>query len=256
MGAIEDTYYKSWHDFKKNLFEDLFADGIFKEREYLFRGQFSPDWALIASYDRFGYPIETYSDLLEMFKEECKSLGVELEIVNNMHALMSFAQHYGIPTRLLDWSYSPYIASLFAYSDLMLPFIRDEAGIPQKHVVVWVLNKKSSFWEECDDLTLRDGLTVIDTPRIGNVRVRNQNGCFTYLSHPNYRSLEEHIHAHWQESSPWVLRRCYLPLEDNVKAIPDLIAMGINWGRIFPGIDGSAKETFLNWKCKHFNIGT
>lgn len=48
--------------------------------------------------------------------------------------LLFYMQHYGIPTRLLDWSESPFVGLYFALTSVK----RDEAGIPQTDAAVWL----------------------------------------------------------------------------------------------------------------------
>ena len=49
---------------------------------------------------------------------------------------MFFMQHYGIPTRLLDWSESPFSALYFAITSCE----RDKDGKPRSDAVVWMLD--------------------------------------------------------------------------------------------------------------------
>jgi hypothetical protein len=39
---------------------------------------------------------------------------MQLLKVNTVQRLLEIGQHYGIPTRLLDWSFDPYVAFFFA----------------------------------------------------------------------------------------------------------------------------------------------
>ena len=238
MNPIEHYHYESWNDFKTDLISELFPDGVFREGDYLFRGHRSSDWQLTSSYDRFQYPYEKFPSLLEIFKEECVWLNIEQTILDDEKYFIAFAQHHGIPTRLLDWTYSPYIASFFAYSDLVW------RGEVTGDISIWILNTKCNIWSR--DL----GVEITKIPSIGNIRIRNQAGCFT-LSNTPFKSLEEYVGYLSEKCNHWALRQCTIPSEEYIKAIPDLNSMGLNWSRIFPGVEGSAASSFLNWRCKN-----
>ena len=238
MAAIEHYHYESWSDFKSDLINELFNDGIFQEGRYLFRGHRSSEWQLTSSYDRFHYPFDKFPDLVNMFKDECLWLNVDKTVIDNEKYFIAFSQHHGIPTRLLDWTYSPYIASFFAFSDLIL---QEET---EGDISVWILNTECGIWSR--DL----GVEILKIPSIGNTRIRNQNGCFT-LSNTPFKCLEEYVNYLSKNCNGWALRQLTMPSEEYLKAIPDLNSMGINWSKIFPGIEGSAASSFLNWRCQN-----
>jgi hypothetical protein len=60
---------------------------------------------------------------------------VGLDFTSEWRALF-YMQHYGIPTRLLDWSESPFVALYFALSSVM----RDIDGVPLSDAVLWEID--------------------------------------------------------------------------------------------------------------------
>lgn len=58
---------------------------------------------------------------------------IDRDLTDPWRALF-FMQHYGIPTRLLDWSESPFVAIYFALASIR----RDAAGVPLADAAIWL----------------------------------------------------------------------------------------------------------------------
>lgn len=83
--------------------------------------------------------------------------------------LAAFAQHYGVETRLLDWSKNPFVACYFANSSALRKNYDSN-----KKISIWVLNYES-FPDK-----LGDNLKVLDLPKGINQHISHQQGVLTY----------------------------------------------------------------------------
>src|SRR5580658_5018829 len=111
-------------------------------------------------------------------------------------AILALAQHYGVPTRLLDWSYRPLVSAYFAAKDVAhamwaaehaAPHDPDLAN-PDGNVVVWALN---TAWLDLLTDTLRvtniiehhlgplARVTLVEAPQATNPNLSAQAGTFT-----------------------------------------------------------------------------
>src|SRR5262249_37777384 len=97
--------------------------GPLRERHWLFRGQDRPWGRLIPSIDR--PPREARGRAAKLLLEARsidvfrQSLVVPLNEVERLamedrHIALMLLRHYDVPTRILDWSKSPYVAGFFA----------------------------------------------------------------------------------------------------------------------------------------------
>jgi len=94
------------------------------------RGQALSTWPLQPSIDRGVPPGTNYATrldeercLVEQFQRRVENLLGTNEFKNvsspNLPVKLTVMQHYGAPTRMLDWTASPFVAAFFAVVDLL-----------------------------------------------------------------------------------------------------------------------------------------
>ena len=232
MSRIETIQNGSWTKFKSTFIAELFADNPFRRGDYIFRGQACSEWRLEPSFDRCFKDLDRTSkiavmeELLQFFRRECEGLGISQSILSDDLKTMALGQHYGLPTRLLDWTESPYIASFFAFNDVM------STSVNSRDVAIWALDiRVKNIWSS------DSGVKVVDVPPIENIRIRNQGGKFT-LSNTPFSCLEEYV-EHFDENTV-ALKRFLIPVTEFNRALADLDAMGINHSRVYPELIGCA----------------
>jgi hypothetical protein len=129
---VTHKYVHSW-DGLCTLYRDEFQHANEKENKYternnlwIYRGQEHYDWTLDSLLRRyfkgFGIKKEDYRDkelgLIRKFQREYQHYNQFIPKQNDLIHWLSIMQHYSVPTRLLDFNYSIYIALLFALKDI------------------------------------------------------------------------------------------------------------------------------------------
>lgn len=234
---MHEINFKNWKEFKSELTTKIenSHSGV-SLNNFLFRGQADSNWGLWSSFDRIEKNKAKYTILIDNFKKVCNHYNYNEELFKNDDRVISaYAQHYGLPTRLLDWTLSPYFAAFFAFSTAFT--LRTRAH----KCTIWAINKES------EALKRKSGIEFISLPSNKfNYRMKNQIGHFTLSSHTE-DSIEEFDLALIKSIKiDDLLWKINIPLNFSlIHILQDLELMGINHSTVYPDIQGYIEEAIF-----------
>lgn len=202
----------------------------------MFRGHLNSDWLLIPSIARYAnyFDLGYYDSLFEL--EEF----LILEFEKYVHPIMDFrrlpmieklihCQHYGLPTRLLDWTTNPLKALYFAVEN---PEYDEKDG--------QIISFSPRTWYEGTKYIKEIKNIEAFYPELLNERISAQEGCFTVFPLPedsmNLKPLEKDNYKNVGE-----LNKVLIPSDSKLELRIELNKLGINHRTIYPGIEGVAK---------------
>jgi hypothetical protein len=130
------SVFRTWKDLASALGQSWNHSG------WIFRGQARADWELSTGLHRElaghaprnAFLANWENSAIGFFKRRARSQLSELPADDDIVGWLSLMQHYGAPTRLLDWTLSPYVACFFALSE----------GTADGEAAVWALNARGA----------------------------------------------------------------------------------------------------------------
>ncbi|MDP8203448.1 MAG: FRG domain-containing protein [Candidatus Tenebribacter mawsonii] len=242
---------KSWNDLQEKLFENSWNPKIGRYRsKFAFRGLSDMNYKLETTLMRLGgdYP-QLENHLLRNFSKYAHQNVVEHDSIWHW---LSVAQHHGLPTRLMDWTYSPYIATHFATENIekfdidgviwAVDYIAVNKFVPEtlknelqseganvftSKMLVKHLNSLNDF----TTLSKEDFTLFIEPPSIDD-RFINQFAFFSISSNPQL-AMDE-----WLLKHPDIWMKIIIPKTLKWEIRDKLDQANITERVLFPGLDG------------------
>jgi hypothetical protein len=252
--AMEEVRVDSWNELNEQLFAKAWQPSLGRFRSnYAFRGDPDASNDLRTGLMRLGGNYEMLeAPLLRTFRRYAHRYGEPIPSVWNWLAL---AQHHGLPTRLLDWTFSPYVALHFATAALesydrdaciwQVDYVRSNQFLPEKLKALLkdeganvftaeMLTRAASSLTEFDVLSKQPFVVFFEPPSLDD-RIVNQYALFALMS-SNAIAME-----FWLEVHSELFHRIIIPAALKWEVRDKLDQANITERVLFPGLDGLSR---------------
>lgn len=252
--AKENEYYYDEKDFSVNKYGNLIKedvnDSAVSMGEFQIRKELNALMKFLSYADKVGLKVPVNREVRQLIEHNPQNL-INRESFwpdDKFFELMALAQHYGVPTRFLDWSYDYRTALYFAVKNIL-----DDNYLLNKkpeNAILWALNFKYF-----DRDYLKQGETYISNyyrPEYNsNPNLNSQKGLFTFMlkkydekaDEPYDKFIERFLNNYPQvsdeipEDEP-AFYKFIIPEDEKPNILKELYSEGYSEEYLFPGYAG------------------
>ncbi|SEJ71010.1 FRG domain-containing protein [Dyadobacter koreensis] len=239
---------RTWAQFTETVTDVRF-------RSWAFRGQADASWPIKSTLSRYLTDFHVHRDawskqearLLRIFKRKSHIFLSKLPDPEDSFEWLAIMQHHGAPTRLLDFTWSPYVACFFALEMAQKNCaiwavyppglsvrgsrtIRASQTVLPDEIGPWVKGSYEKYF-----LTNENSFVFIGEPDNMNQRLIAQSGTFVIPGR-----LDQPVNELVDEES--IVKITLITEELRKHAMSELYKMNITNATLFPGLDGLAKS--------------
>ncbi len=242
-GVLDALYAGSWN-----------ADLSRFRSPYAFRGLSRADHVLSSSLVRLAADADIRRLELALLRNFRKYAHGEVPGTDSLWHWLTLGQHRGLPTRMIDWTYSPFVA---------LHFATEDTAAYDQDAIVWCVNfvaankrlprrlRKILEQEGSDTFTVdmlrelgslrdfdalsRDPFVVFVEPPAMDRRILNQFALFSLMSDPSA------VLHDWLRRNPELCRSVVIPAALKWEIRDKLDQANINERVLFPDLDGLSR---------------
>lgn len=261
---MNEVRISSWNELNECLYEGSWQQplGRFRAR-YAFRGMQDASFDLRTSLVRLGGSYrQLESHLLRNFRKYAQRSSVPGDSVWNW---MAVAQHHGLPTRLLDCTYSPYVALHFTAQDIRafaddgviwcINYAETNRYLPDRLKSILkeenesvftaeMLSRAAGSLEAFDKLSAEEFVAFFEPPSLDD-RIVNQFALFCLMSSASAR-LDD-----WLAEHPETCRKIIIPSGLKWEIRDKLDQANVTERVLFPGLDGLSRWLTRYYSPRH-----
>ena len=264
---VQEIYINKLEDVFKLISEQEYDTKIKRYRSsFLYRGVHNSSYKLTTSLQRNCKEKQKVLEesILRNFAKYAAS--DDPEIKESVWRQMIVGQHHGLPTRLLDWTYSPLVAMHFACSNdslqefgkndiciwkidieeihSLLP-LKYQKSLEEKNAYLFtvdMLDELSPSLEEYDVDMEYKGMVLVEPPSIDQ-RIINQYSYFSVIP-MGIDNIEDFLSNYTNNSVKYIIDK---ELQWRIRDMLD--QMNLNERIMYPGLDGLS-----TWLRRHYFV--